>query len=244
VHNNGPAWRYVGRPADWSVMLENKGELPLTNVVVRDTLPPELTFQQASDGGTFQGNQVTWPVGTLNPGEKRTLTMTTVCKALTPQAITVVSVTGDPGIVARMPAPVEIRGLPAVRMKVVDRDDPVDVGKQTGYRVEVTNQGSLPAENVQVVAVVPEEMRVLDARGPTTAKVDGQRVTFPAAGPLAPGQSLTYTIEVQALKAGTVYFRAELTTNTLTKPLVEEESTSVLPANGGAAPGIELPAPK
>ena len=69
-------------------------------------------------------------------------------------------------------------------------------------------------------------------------------MTFPAGAALAPGQTVTYTIEVQALKAGTAYFRAELTTNTLTKPLVEEESTSVLPANGGAAPGIELPPPK
>jgi hypothetical protein len=53
---------------------------------------------------------------------------------------------------------------------------------------------------------------------------------------------VAYTVAVQALKAGTVYFRAELTTNTLTKPLVEEESTSVLPANGGARlPAVPMP---
>jgi uncharacterized repeat protein (TIGR01451 family) len=242
LRNTGPAWRYVGRPADWSIEVQNKGEVPLTGVVVRDDLPPELAFEKASDGGTARGSQVTWMVGALGPGEKRTLTLTTVCQALAPRAVTVARVTAEPGIDTKAEAALEIRGLPAVRMKVADRDDPVDVGKQTGYRVEVTNQGSLPASDVQVVAVVPDEMRVLDARGPTTAKVEGQRVTFPAVASLAPGQTLTYTIEVQALKAGTVYFRAELMTNTLTKPLVEEESTSVLPANGGpGVRGIELP---
>ena len=126
-----------------------------------------------------------------------------------------------------MTAALEIRGLPAVRMKVSDRDDPVDVGKQTGYRIEVTNQGSLPASDVQVVAVVPDEMRVLDARGPTTAKVEGQRVTFPAVASLAPGQTLTYTIEVQALKAGGVSFRAELTSAAQREPIVRVETTNV-----------------
>jgi uncharacterized repeat protein (TIGR01451 family) len=231
LHHTGPAWRYVGRPADWSVEVENKGEVPLANVVVREQLPPELAFERASDGGTPQGNEVTWAVGALKPGEKRRVTVTTVCKVLSPRVTAVASVTADPGIDARAAAALEIRGLPAVRMKVADRDDPVDVGQQTEYRVEVTNQGSLPAEAVQVVAVVPDEMRVVDAKGPSAAKVEGQRVTFPPVASLAPGEALAYTIQVQALKAApTVYFRAELTTSALTKPLVEEESTSVLPA--------------
>ncbi|HKI34659.1 MAG TPA: hypothetical protein VKA46_22575 [Gemmataceae bacterium] len=237
LHNTGPAWRYVGRPADWKVEVKNIGDVPLANVVVRDALSPELAYQGGSPGAAVEGNQVTWAVGTLEPGETRTLTLTTLCKALTPRAMTVAGVTADPGIDAKAAAPLEIRGLPAVRMKVADRDDPVEVGKETEYRVEVTNQGSLPAEDVQVVAVVPDEMRVLGAKGPATAKIEAQRVTFPAVGSLPPGQAVVYTIQVQALKAApTVYFRAELTTNTLTKPLVEEESTSVLPGNGGEKP--------
>jgi uncharacterized repeat protein (TIGR01451 family) len=242
LRNTGPAWRYVGRPADWSIEVANTGEVPLANVVVRDALPPELAFQSASDGGTVQGGQVTWTVGALDPGAKKTLRLTTVCQALAPKAVAVARVTAEPGIDTKAEGVLEIRGLPAVRMKVTDRDDPVDAGKATGYRIEVTNQGSLAAADVQVVAVVPDEMRVLDAKGPTAGKVEGQRVTFPAVASLAPGQTLAYTIEVQALKAGTVYFRAELTTSTLTKPLVEEESTSVLPS-GPAVKGIDLPPP-
>jgi uncharacterized repeat protein (TIGR01451 family) len=236
LRNTGPAWRYVGRSAEWSIEVANSGEVPLANIVVSDALPPELAFQSASDGGTARGNQVTWTVGALDAGAKRTLTVTTACQALAPRVVAVARVTAEPGIDTKAEGVLEIRGLPAVRMKVADRDDPVDVGKQTGYRIEVTNQGSLPAGDVQVVAVVPDEMRVLNAKGPAAAKVDGQRVIFPAVASLAPGQTLIYTVEVQALKAGTVYFRAELTTSTLTKPLVEEESTSVLPANGGAKP--------
>jgi predicted nucleotidyltransferase len=57
-------------------------------------------------------------------------------------------------------------------------------------------------------------------------------VTFPALALLPPGQAATYTIDAEALKAGPAIFRAEVTTSTLTKPLIQEESTIVLPANG------------
>ena len=44
---------------------------------------------------------------------------------------------------------------------------------------------------------------------------------------LAPGQTLTYMVEVGALKPGEARFRAELTTGTMREPLVKEESTNV-----------------
>jgi uncharacterized repeat protein (TIGR01451 family) len=250
LRNSGPAWRYVGRPAEWSIVVENTGEVPLTNLVVCDALSPEFTFQGASDGATTRGGLVTWTIDALVPGAKRTLTMTTLCRSPTPRAVTVASTTPAPGIEVKEEAATEIRGLPVVHMKVVDRDDPVEVGKTTSYRVEVTNEGSLPAEAVQVVALVPDEMRVADTSGPTAAKVEGQHVAFPPVVSLAPGQAVTYTIEVEARKAGTVYFRAELTASTLSKALTEEESTSILPATretkpaeAPPQPGSELPPP-
>ena len=119
-------------------------------------------------------------------------------------------------------------------MKVTDRDDPVDVGKQTEYRIEVTNPGSLPAEDVQ------RDRRGARRDARRRCAGTGGRQGRRAAGDLPGGgrrwrrgRRWCTPSAVQALKAApTVYFRAELTTNTLTKPLVEEESTSVLPANG------------
>jgi uncharacterized repeat protein (TIGR01451 family) len=250
LRNSGPAWRYVGRPAEWSIVVENTGEVPLTNLVVRDVLAPELTIQAASEGGTAQGGQVTWTIDALVPGAKRTLTVTTLCRSLTPRAVTVASATPAPGIEVKAEASTEIRGLPVVRMKVADRDVSVEVGKTTSYRIDVINAGSLPAEAVQLVAAVPDEMHVVDTNGPTAAKVEGQRVSFPPLASLEPGRTVTYTIEAEARKAGTVWFRAELTSSTLTKPLVEEESTSILPATRETKsaetpprPGSELPPP-
>ena len=51
---DGPAKRYVGRNAEWTIRVENPVDAPLTGVLVRDKLPAELQFILASQQGQFQ----------------------------------------------------------------------------------------------------------------------------------------------------------------------------------------------
>src|SRR5207253_339586 len=102
------------------------------------------------------------------------------------------------------------RGLPAFRLEVIDVDDPIEVGAKTTYKIEVHNQGSLPGNQVQIIALVPPQMRILNANGPTKPVIQGQEVTFPPVDSLQPKQSLSYSIEVEALQAGDVRFTARL----------------------------------
>jgi uncharacterized repeat protein (TIGR01451 family) len=240
----GPHARYVGRPVEWKLTVGNPGPVAVANVVVRDQLPAEVVFQGASDGGVCDNGQVTWNLGALQAGERRTVTVTARCGKLSPRAVNRATASADPGLSARDEAGLEIRGLPAFRFEVSDRDDPVELNEKTGYKIEVTNQGSLPGSEVQVTAQVPPQMRVLSAKGPTAPKNEGQTVTFAPVDALPPGQTLTYTIEVQAIQAGEVRFRAELRAATLSSPVVQEESTTVfaLPPAAGRAPAPTTPA--
>jgi hypothetical protein len=70
-------------------------------------------------------------------------------------------------------------------------------------------------------------MRVLQATGPAPGKADGQRVIYPAIESLAAGQSLRFTIDVEATEKGQAVFRAELLSAQLKEPLVAEESTTI-----------------
>jgi uncharacterized repeat protein (TIGR01451 family) len=244
VQLQGPKTRFLNREADWTITVNNAGEMPLANVVVRDQLPPELAFVSAGQGGQLVRNEVVWNLGTLQPGEQKAVQVKTNAVKMTPKALHVAVATADPGLKAQAESAIEINGLPAFRMEVSDRDDPVEVGGRTGYRIEVTNQGSLPGNQVTVAAVVPPQLRVVTANGPAQPRIEAGRVTFPPVDSLPPGQKMVYTVEVQALQAGDVRFRVELTSSTLTEPVIEEESTNVYaPPPGGtaAAPG-SLPA--
>ncbi len=232
IKESGPAARYAGRPAVWDIRVTNSGEVPLTNVVVHDLLPPELSFVSATADGRLDGTQVTWNLGSLQPHEEKVLQLTTKCIKLTPRALNVATASADLGLQVQDEAPIEIRGLPAFRLEVVDVDDPVEVGGKTTYKIDVTNQGSLAGNQVAIAAIVPPEMKVMNATGPSAHQINGQQVTFAPVDSLAPQQTLSYTVEVEALRPGDVRFRTELRSTTLSTPVVEEESTNIIAPGG------------
>ncbi len=231
----GPDKRYQNRPADWTISVGNAGETPLANVVVRNLLPPELAFVGAGEGGRFANNEVNWLIGTLAPGATRELTVRTTCVRMTPKAVNVAVVTADPGLKAQTEAPVEINGLPAFKLEVQDSQDPVEVSGRTSYRIVVHNQGTL-AGNVELTAVVPAQLQVLTTVSPGQARMEGNRILFPAVASLAPGQAATYQVDVQAVKAGDARFVVELRSQSLPQPVIGEESTIVYAAGAGPAP--------
>jgi uncharacterized repeat protein (TIGR01451 family) len=234
VKITGPTKRYVGRPAVWDITVTNPGEVALANVVVRDALPAELTFTSATQGGQLENGQVAWNVGTLQPHESKTVQVTTKCATMTERSVNPATAIADPGLEARDEAPIQIAGLPAFRLEVVDVDDPVTVGGKTTYKIDVTNQGSLAGSDVSIVALVPPEMKLLNANGPSAHTVEGQKVTFAPVSSLAPGQSLNYTVEVEALRpASPATFEAELRAATLSSPVKEQEPTTIYAPGAG-----------
>jgi uncharacterized repeat protein (TIGR01451 family) len=244
LKQTGPRFNYVGRPVEWKLTVGNPGEMAVNNVAVRDRLPAEVAFQGASEGGVFDNGVVTWNLGTLQPREQRTVTVTAKGARLSPQAVNLAVATADPGVEVRDEGKLEVRGLPAFRLGVYDLDDPVELNAKTTYKVEVTNQGTLPGSRVQVTAFVPPQMKVLSSNGPTVARTEGQQVTFPPVDALQPGQTVTYLIEVQALQTGDVRFKAELRADTLSAPVIKEESTNIYaaPAAPAASPPAAVPA--
>jgi len=52
----------------YTISLTNSNNDDLTGVTLVDTLPAEVDFVSASDGGTYSAGQVTWNLGIVNPG--------------------------------------------------------------------------------------------------------------------------------------------------------------------------------
>ncbi len=229
-----PPRGYVGQPTIWGMTVCNVGDAALTQVVVSDILPPGLVFVDATEGGRLQGRQAVWTIPSLAPNEQKQLRLTTTSPQPTPQTTMTATAAARASaddhaadVRVKSDATIAVLGLPAYKMTVEDRDDPVMVGGRTAYRIQVTNTGSLPGDRLQVSATIPAQMRALTAYGPTAYRVEGGRITFAPLAALSPGQMATYIVEVAAQKAGEARFRAELTTGTMREALVKEESTNV-----------------
>src|SRR5205823_6072670 len=147
----------------------------------------------------------------------------------------------DPGLQEQADAAMEIRGVPAFKLDVSTAGDPVALGGKVTYQISVTNTGTLPGNQVEIVAAIPKELQVVNSNGPAQARTEGNRVQFPPMDGLQPKQTFTYTIETQALQPGDVRVRVELKSTTLSRPVVKEVSTNIYnPANG--APQAPPPA--
>jgi uncharacterized repeat protein (TIGR01451 family) len=247
VKLTGPTTRYVGKPFDWTLAVTNNGTAPLVQVSVSDMLPAELDVTKASDGGRLQGHEVLWALARLNPGETRTLLLTTQANRVTPQAVNRARVTaaaletekgpealltssgGAPAgssVTDQAEAKVVLQGVPSFKLRVTGKG-PVEVGEQTVYTIEVANTGSLPGAGLQLACTVPPQMRILSAVSGQFL-LQGQKITFAPVANLVPGQTLRYIIDVQAAQAGDARFRAELTSGTMQQPIVKENSIHVV----------------
>jgi uncharacterized repeat protein (TIGR01451 family) len=247
----GPRTRYVGKPFTWNLVVKNNGKQPLAQVTVSDTLPLELDFVQANEGGVLsQGREVVWMLERLNPGEEKPLQLITQANRVAGEAVNRVRVSaasmetekgregllvssGGPGSSLPTGAPVHdeaegkviLHGIPAFKLRVAGKG-PVDVGERVIYSIDVENTGSLPGSGVQVVATLSPQMRFLAASG-VQYRVDGPKVTFAPVANLSPNQTLQLRIETQAVQAGDARFRAELTSASMQQPVVKENSVHV-----------------
>jgi uncharacterized repeat protein (TIGR01451 family) len=213
-----PEARYVGEPVDFKVTVRNTGDANADNTVVK------LSATGAAERLTDR------QLGTIEAGKSKTFTITTRADraANTVQLTSTASATCAKQ--ASDSASVAIRTAPALQIECVDGTDPIRVGGNTTYTITVKNEGTGADSNVTVRAALPAELQFVATRDKNAgdAKVDGQIITFGPIKTLAPGASVTWTIEAKAVGTGDVRFGMELTSDSLTKPAIETEPTRIV----------------
>jgi uncharacterized repeat protein (TIGR01451 family) len=216
---------YVGNKITYEISVENVGDGASENTTIIDQIPSGLNFLSASDGGANAGSNVSWSIGTLPPGGKKTVTLT--CEATQITKVTnVARVKGD--CASEVSASVEsnLLGIPAVLLEVIDLDDPVRVGTNVIYEITATNQGSAPGTNITIVCTLENTAKFVKAEGPTGATQSGQTISFAPVPSLAPKDKATWRVEVQAVKAADVRFAVQMDTDQITRPVNETEATN------------------
>jgi uncharacterized repeat protein (TIGR01451 family) len=228
IKPEGPSRKYVGKPAEWKIVVRNDGDVDLSGVVVRDRLPAEQQFAFADRGGTFADGMVTWNLGSLRAREEVTLTLTTNCIAAARASEKSTLVMADGNVRFEQISRLEIQGIPALKMVMNDRNDPVEVGKNVIYDLTITNTGSAPASRIDVKATLPDLLKTVRVAGPTKETMVGKVITFATVPALQPGATITFTFECEALKAGDARFRVEYTSELNQVPIYEEEATHIV----------------
>ncbi len=229
IKKTGPNNRFLGTTATYTIEISNPGSAPTTGVIVQDTLPSGFTFESANPPGnhTPKTNDVSWNLGTIAPGESKTLRVTG--RAVSQgQQCNIATVQTARGLQDRAEACTTVKGIAALLLEVMDNPDPVEIGTQTTFSIVVTNQGTANATNIKISATIPDGMEYVSSTGSTARLVlVGKLVDFDPVPILKPKDSLTFTITVKGVQPGDLRFRVEMNADQLTSPVLEEESTQL-----------------
>ncbi len=220
---------FVGAAVVSTIEVSNTGTGDARNTIVTDTIPAGLQFIRASDGGTVSGNLITWNLGTLAPNANRSLTATFTATAKGVQMNTA-TVTAECAEQVSDSAQVEIVGIPALLLEVVDGPDPVKVGDTTTYVITVTNQGTADDNEIEIDATL-SQMSIVNITGPTEETVTGNNIKFAPLPSLAPGETARWEIVARAESAGDVRFTVSMNSAELTSSVDETEATRLYNLN-------------
>ncbi len=221
----GPETLFVGRDLTYTLEIANTGDGEAREASIVDNVPSGTQFVSASHGGRLQAGQVTWDLGTLQPGDERALTLTIrptgvgrVRNAAAASAFCAEAVTDT--------ADTNVQGIAAILLEVIDENDPVAVGSNEIYRIVVTNQGSAVDTNIAIRFEMTDAMQFVSASGPTRHAVQNRVLNFGPLASLAPGGEATWTVQVRAIQAGNQRIRTEMTSDQLgADPVIETEAT-------------------
>ena len=222
----GPALRYVGRDARYSLNLVNDGQAVTNNVRAMYVVPKGFEYLYASRGGKFDEatRTVTWFVGSVSPKETIELSL-----KLKPIALGdfnhVARAVSEHGAVAEAKVATRIEGTASLVLEVLDLDDPVEIGRETAYEVRVRNEGSKEAQNVGLSFELPTGVKLINVKGPTQHIAESGLVVFKALPALEPGKTAIFQIHIRGADEGNHRVRARLTSDSIQEPLTVEELT-------------------
>lgn len=242
IEMKGPDRALVNRPATFQMTVSNPGTAPVAGVVLDNPLPAGATFLSASDGGRFNGSQVQWQFARLGVNERRTVQL--VLNVPTAgEVMNRATASAERLAMVEATAKTDFEGITGLTADVSVKDNPVEVGSQTSYIVTVRNQGDAAASKVAVVATIPEQMTVVEARGQTKQHTDGLVVTFEPLETLAPRAEVRYEIVVHAQQPGDARFQVEITAAQLARsgPVRRQQSTTIFASNKPATTQLQTP---
>lgn len=225
VVKEGTPMQFVGKKASYTITATNTGDVPLSDVVVTDTVPSENKLLEAP-GATINGNTATW-TATLGAGESKSFELTVIGLQGGTYCNQVSAVSNEFGLSGSAEACTEWRGYPALLIEVIDTEDPLLVGEETTYVIQITNQGTAQDTNVGLEVMLPGELEVVSAAGDTQGTIDGNSVSFAPYSVLGAKEIIEFRVIARAVSEGDARFKAEMDSDLLRSPVPEVESTQV-----------------
>jgi len=175
----------LNAPFDYTIKVTNVTDMAVTNVVVTENIPDNLSVKNTNPAATKDGGKLVWKLGSFAPKQSKRISVSgmatnTDCVKTCAAATYVVPACANvkvvqPKLQLKKTAPAEVLLCDPIPVKFV-----------------VTNSGSGSARNVKIEDTLPAGLRTAEGRS---------KLVFDA-GTLATGQSRQFSATLKADKTG------------------------------------------
>lgn len=231
----GPGRRTVESRAEYNVKIVNVSNRSLTGVNATLFHDDVLIPREATEGAEEGDGRLSWNLGDLQPGEGLQLQVEFECARVSDQVKLHAEVNAVEQTAERSEAVMRIVSLPGVLdLRVSDEDDPVAVGQEFFYVVEVRNRGFQSAQDVQVSVSPSPGIRLLDAeihqgtqRQSSSHQVSARSWEFEPVSHFPAEGRLQIRIHAKAIRPGDHQLRAAVKSDLATTSHTVDELTTV-----------------
>jgi uncharacterized repeat protein (TIGR01451 family) len=201
ITKTGPASVTKGDKAEYTITVENKGNIDAKNTVLKDRIPACLTYSSSSPAATVSGGVATWQIGDLAPGIKKTYTLTLTAAVVgtctnTAEAVADNADKVEASVVTEVVKPL----VPAV---TITKSGPDTLYlKTTGtFTITVTNNGETSLTSVVVTDTLPANL-TYQSSSPAASSVVGKTLKWSLPS-MNVGETKQITLVCQGSSVGT-----------------------------------------
>ncbi len=228
IAKTSPAKNFVGKPVTFEFTITNKGDGVANDTVIVASVQDGINFESATDQGVFTHSspgQVTWSIGSIAPNSTKVVRMT-LTSNFKGDLVSKATVRAHCAEAVATTAKTTIVGIPALKLEVVDIDDPIRIGENGTYLITVTNQGSSNISNIRVSCGIEDQMSYISSTGPTKAQAAGNKINFQPLPNLSPNDKAIWQVTVKAVGPGDLRFKVEVDSDQFERPVNESEATT------------------
>ena len=226
---NGPEEQLAGRTSDYRMSVSNAGGVPSENVRAKYRIPEGFEFVSANRGGKYSktDHSIEWFVGTLQPDESSDFSLT--LRATEPgELLHQAGVISEHGQVTMCDYNTVVEGMAALDLKIVSSSKDLSKGDEITWEVHIRNTGSREASNVGMSCELPSGIKLVDAEGPSEHIAENGVMVFRSLPAIAPDEEIVYSIRATCLREGNHRLRLRVASESISEPLIGEESATVV----------------
>ncbi len=226
---NGPEEQLAGRTSDYKMSVSNAGGVPSENVRAKYRIPEGFEFVSANRGGKYSktDHSIEWFVGTLQPDEASDFSLT--LRATEPgELLHQAGVISEHGQVTMCDYNTVVEGMAALDLKIVSSSKDLSKGDEVTWEVHIRNTGSREASNVGMSCELPSGIQLVDAEGPSEHIAENGVMVFRSLPAIAPNEEIVYSIRATCLREGNHRLRLRVASESISEPLIGEESATVV----------------